>query len=99
MQDLEKELHALHQAYADSGQAQKDIEEFEAALDKDKLAKKQKEIDDMNVLLKEKAAKKEAVQKIPAPFSEITQVVEKSPAHLGGKILHVIFRNFNRFEN
>lgn len=85
MKDLEKELHVLHQAYAESGQAQKDIEEYEAKLDQEKLAKKQKEIDEMNALLKEKTAKKAEVQKIPIPFSEITMVVEKSPAYLGGK--------------
>lgn len=84
MAEVENELYALHKAYADSGQAQKDIEEYEAKLDQERIAKKQKEIDEMNVILKEKAAQKTAQKSIPIPFSEITQVVDKSPAYTGG---------------
>jgi len=85
MKDLEKELYTLHQSYSESGQAKKDIEEYEAKLDQERLAAKQKEIDEMNVLLKEKATKKVEIKKIPIPFSEITMVADKSPAYLGGK--------------
>ena len=68
MKDVEKELHALHKHYSESGQAQKDIDEYEASIDKQKLEKKQKEIDEMNELLKEKAAQKAAVKSNPYSF-------------------------------
>ncbi len=86
MVDLEKELHALHQHYAESGQAQKDIDEYEARIDQERLAKKQKEIDEMNKALKEKAANIAAQKSVPIPFCEITVVIEKSPAYIGGTI-------------
>ena len=84
MKDVEKELHALHQHYDESGQAQKDIDEYESTIDKQKVEKKQKEIDDMNELLKQKSAQKAAVKAIPIPFCEITVVIDKSPAYEGG---------------
>ena len=84
MVDVEKELVALHQHYAETGQAQKDIDEYEAKIDKEKLEKKQKEIDEMNKLLKEKTAQKAAQKAVPIPFCEITVVVENSPAYNGG---------------
>jgi len=86
MVDLEKELHALHQHYAESGQAQKDIDEYEARIDQERLEKKQKEIDEMNRLLKEKAANIAAQKAVPIPFCEITVVIEHSPAYNGGTI-------------
>jgi hypothetical protein len=85
MAKIENELFAIHKSHAESGQAQRDIEEYEANLDKKNLEQKQKEVDQMNELLKEKAAQKAAVKGMPVPFSEITVVVDKSPAHQDGK--------------
>jgi len=84
MVDLEKQLYSLHEEYAKSGQAQKDIEEYEAQIDNERLKKKQKEIEDMNELLKQKAAQKEAAKTIPIPFCQITVVMDNSPAYQGG---------------
>jgi len=94
MVDLEKELHALHQHYAESGQAQKDIDEYEARIDQERLEKKQKEIDEMNRLLKEKAANIAAQKAVPIPFCEITVVIEHSPAYNGGLRTNDMVVNF-----
>jgi len=94
MVDLEKELHVLHQHYTESGQAQKDIDEYESKIDQERLAKKQQEIDEMNKLLKEKAAQKAAIKSVPIPFCEITVVIENSPAYNGGLRTNDMVVNF-----
>jgi len=94
MSEVENELFSLHKSFADSGQAQKDIEEYEAKLDKERIEKKQKEIDEMNILLKEKAAQKAVIKSIPVPFSEVTMVVNSSPADKDGLKTNDLITNF-----
>ncbi len=87
MEDVEKGLHSLHEQYSLSGQAEKDIEAYEANLDRQRAEKKQKEVEEALKIEKEKAAIKQLNKVIPIPFVEITEVMKNSPAFEGGKTI------------
>jgi DNA repair ATPase RecN len=86
MAKIEKLLVEYHADLSKSGQAQKEIEEYEANLEKKKdYEKKQLEIQKMNEELKKKAEKLREEREIPIPFCLINTVVDNSPAYKGGK--------------
>lgn len=96
MKKIEKGLIEYHEELAKSGQAQKDIEQYEADLEKKReYERKQQELQKMNEELKKKAEKIQAEKLIPIPFCWINTVIENSPAHKGGipSVLPLISRN------
>ena len=86
MAKIEKLLVEYHTELANSGQAQKDIEAYEADLEKKREnEKKMLELQKTNEELKKRQEKIQEEKQIPIPFCFINTVVEKSPAFKAGK--------------
>lgn len=79
MKIIEKGLYSIHDYYRESGEAAKEIEEYEQNIPE----KKEKNIQIKPNIEKIPEIKKEE-QIVSLPFSEITEVVEESPSFLAG---------------
>lgn len=83
MKIIEKGLYSYHEYYKSSGQAEKDIENYEKSLPEKKEEKpipvppKPKQ-DKMEI------ENKEQEKAFLLPFSQITEVVEESPSFIAG---------------